>query len=94
MAKLIEGPKRMEAAGTMPKTIDEFVGRARSGDTDVSIARVVSPAGWEEPKQTPEFSEYTVVLRGMLRAGVSVPPSALLCAHARADASGSGTSLQ
>ncbi|MGB5349478.1 MAG: hypothetical protein WBN10_07735 [Polyangiales bacterium] len=64
MAKLIEGPKRMEAAGTMPKTIDEFVGRARSGDTDVSIARVVSPAGWEEPKQTPE---YTVVLRGMLR---------------------------
>lgn len=91
MAKLIEEPKRMEAAGTMPKTIDEFVGRARSGDTDVSIARVVSPAGWEEPKQTPE---YTVVLRGMLRAGVSVPPSALLCAHARADASGSGTSLQ
>jgi mannose-6-phosphate isomerase-like protein (cupin superfamily) len=67
MAKLIEGPKRMEAAGTMPKTIDEFVGRARSGDTDVSIARMVSPAGWEEPKQTPEFSEYTVVLRGMLR---------------------------
>ncbi|MBT8450911.1 MAG: cupin [Deltaproteobacteria bacterium] len=67
MATLIEGPKQMEAAGTKPKTIEEFVGRARSGDTDVSIARMVSPAGWEEPKQTPEFSEYTVVLRGMLR---------------------------
>jgi mannose-6-phosphate isomerase-like protein (cupin superfamily) len=67
MAKLIEGPKLMEAAGTKPKTIEEFVGRARSGDTEVSIARMVSPAGWEEPKQTPAFSEYTLVLRGMLR---------------------------
>ena len=67
MATLIEGPKQMAAAGTKPKTIEEFVGRARSGDTKVSIARMVSPAGWEEPKQTPEFSEYTLVLRGMLR---------------------------
>lgn len=45
MAKLIDGPKQMEAAGTMPKTIEEFVGRARSGDTDVSIARVESESG-------------------------------------------------
>ena len=67
MAKLIEAPSLMKPAGTKPKTIEEYVGRANSETSDVSIARMVSPAGWEEPKQTPEFDEYTVVLRGMLR---------------------------
>ena len=67
MAKLIESPALMQAAGTKPKTIEEYVGRANSGTSDVSIARMISPPGWVEPKQTPEFDEYTVVLRGMLR---------------------------
>lgn len=67
MATLIEAPAQMSAAGNKPKVIEEFVGRANSDTADVSIARMVSPAGWEEPKQTPEFDEYTVVLRGTLR---------------------------
>ena len=67
MAKLIESPALMQAAGSKPKTIEEYVGRANSDTSDVSIARMVSPAGWVEPKQTPEFDEYTLVLRGMLR---------------------------
>ena len=67
MATLIEAPKLMQAAGTKPKTIEEYIGRANSKTSDVSIARMVSPSGWVEPKQTPEFDEYTVVLRGMLR---------------------------
>ena len=67
MAKLIESPSLMQAAGTKPKTIEEYVGRANSETSDVSIARMVSPEGWTEPKQTPEFDEYTVVLKGMLR---------------------------
>jgi mannose-6-phosphate isomerase-like protein (cupin superfamily) len=53
--------------GTKPKAINEFVGRANTGTPSVSIARMISPAGWEEPGQTPEFEEYTVVLRGTLR---------------------------
>lgn len=67
MAKLIESPSLIKAAGTKPKTIEEYVGRANSDTSDVSIARMVSPEGWTEPKQTPEFDEYTVVLEGMLR---------------------------
>lgn len=67
MARLIESPARMSAAGNKPKVIEEFVGRANSDTSEVSVARMVSPSGWEEPKQTPEFAEYTVVLRGMLR---------------------------
>jgi mannose-6-phosphate isomerase-like protein (cupin superfamily) len=66
MATLIEAPKQMAAEGNKPKVIEEFVGRANSGHTDVSIARMQSPAGWVEPKQTPEFAEYTVVLKGTL----------------------------
>jgi mannose-6-phosphate isomerase-like protein (cupin superfamily) len=64
---LIEGPTIIEAAGNKPKVIEEYVGRVNSGTGDVSIARMVSPAGWVEPGQAPEFDEYTVVLRGMLR---------------------------
>ena len=67
MAKLIERPMRIEAAGNKPKLIDEYVGRVNSGTAEVSIARMQSPSGWVEPGQTPEFDEYTVVLRGMLR---------------------------
>ena len=55
------------AAGTKPKRIEEFVGRLSSGHEGVSIARMVSPGGWEEPAQQPEFEEITVVLRGTLR---------------------------
>jgi mannose-6-phosphate isomerase-like protein (cupin superfamily) len=55
------------AAGNKPKAIDEYVGRVNSGSDGVSIAHMRSPAGWVEPGQTPEFDEYTLVLRGMLR---------------------------
>lgn len=67
MPTLIQAPTVIEAAGNKPKVIREFVGRVNSGTADVSVARMVSPAGWVEPAQTPEFDEYTVVLRGMLR---------------------------
>lgn len=67
MPTKLTGPSIIEAAGTKPKRIEEFVGRVNSGTTGVSIARMVSPAGWQEPGQTPEFDEYTVVLNGCLR---------------------------
>jgi quercetin dioxygenase-like cupin family protein len=57
----------IEAAGNLPKRIEEFVGLANSGTPGVSIARMKSPAGWQEPGQTPEFDEYSVVLSGTLR---------------------------
>jgi mannose-6-phosphate isomerase-like protein (cupin superfamily) len=66
MAKYIEKPTVIEAAGFPPKTIEEYVGRVNSGTSAVSIARMKSPSGWTEPGQTPEFDEYTVVLRGCL----------------------------
>jgi mannose-6-phosphate isomerase-like protein (cupin superfamily) len=66
MPDLIESPTRVEAAGNLPKVIEEFVGRVNSDDEALSIARMVSPSGWEEPGQTPEFDEYTVVLNGLL----------------------------
>jgi mannose-6-phosphate isomerase-like protein (cupin superfamily) len=66
MADLIESPARVEAAGNLPKVIEEFVGRVNTGTTVVSIAKMTSPSGWEEPGQTPEFDEYTVVLKGLL----------------------------
>jgi mannose-6-phosphate isomerase-like protein (cupin superfamily) len=62
----IPAPTTIESAGNMPKLIEEFVGRVNTGDSGVSIARMRSPAGWEEPAQTPEFDEYTVVLAGLL----------------------------
>lgn len=67
MAQLIQRPTRIEAAGNKPKLIDEFIGLVNSGTSQVSIARMQSPSGWQEPGQTPEFDEFTVVLRGMLR---------------------------
>ena len=67
MPELIPQPVRVEAAGNLPKLIDEFVGRVNSATTAVSVAHMRSPSGWQEPGQTPEFEEHTVVLRGMLR---------------------------
>ena len=67
MPTLIEAPAIIEAAGTKPKRIEEYTGRVRSGHEAVSVARMVSPQGWVEPGQRPEFEEITVVLRGSLR---------------------------
>ena len=67
MPKLISAPAVVAAAGTKPKRIEEFAGRVNSGHADVSVARMTSPSGWQEPGQRPEFEEITVVLRGMLR---------------------------
>ncbi len=67
MPQLIERPEVISAAGTAPKRIEEFVGRVNSGHDSISIARMASPAGWEEPGQRPEFDEFTVVLEGLLR---------------------------
>ena len=67
MVKLISTPTIIEAAGNKPKIIQEFFGRVNSKTGNVSIAKMTSPAGWEEPGQTPEFDEYTLLLKGMLR---------------------------
>ena len=67
MAQFIVKPTRIQAAGNKPKLIDEFVGAVNSKTPQISIVRMQSPSGWQEPGQTPEFDEYTVVLRGMLR---------------------------
>jgi mannose-6-phosphate isomerase-like protein (cupin superfamily) len=67
MPRLIARPTRVTAAGNKPKLIDEYVGRVNSGDGALSIAHMRSPGGWVEPGQRPEFDEYTLVLRGLLR---------------------------
>jgi mannose-6-phosphate isomerase-like protein (cupin superfamily) len=67
MARLIDAPSVIQAAGNKPKRIEEFVGRVNSGTASVSVARMRSPSGWVEPGQQPEFDEFTVVLSGMLR---------------------------
>lgn len=67
MPTLITQPTVLQAAGNRPKRIEEFAGRVTSGHAGVSVARMVSPEGWSEPGQRPEFEEVTVVLRGMLR---------------------------
>ena len=67
MPKLISRPNVIPAAGNKPKRIEEYVGRVNSGHATVSVARMVSPSGWQEPGQRPEFEEITVVLRGVLR---------------------------
>ena len=67
MAVHISKPTVVAAAGNKPKLIEEFVGRVNSGTAGVSVARMRSPGGWVEPGQTPEFDEYTIVLRGALR---------------------------
>ena len=67
MPRLIDKPTQIEAAGEPPKIIREYIGLVNSGTSAVSVARMKSPSGWTEPKQTPEFDEYTLVLAGMLR---------------------------
>jgi len=67
MPRLITAPAVVQAAGTKPKRIEEYAGRVNSGHGGVSVARMVSPEGWQEPGQRPEFEEITVVLRGAVR---------------------------
>ena len=64
---LIPQPSRIEAAGNKPKLIEEYIGHVNSRTTAVSVAHMRSPSGWTEPGQTPEFDEFTIVLRGTLR---------------------------
>jgi ethanolamine utilization protein EutQ len=67
MPTLVPHPTRIESAGTKPKIIEEYVGLVNTATAAISVAHMRSPEGWEEPGQTPEFEEYTVVLRGTLR---------------------------
>ena len=67
MPTLLPKPTVIEAAGNKPKRIEEYVGRVNSKTAAVSVARMKSPSGWVEPGQTPEFDEYTLVLKGSLR---------------------------
>jgi ethanolamine utilization protein EutQ len=67
MPTLIPQPTRIEAAGNKPKLIDEYIGRVNTKTSAASVAHMRSPQGWLEPGQTPEFDEFTVVLKGMLR---------------------------
>jgi quercetin dioxygenase-like cupin family protein len=67
MPRLLTAPTRLQAHGSPPKVIEEFVGRVNSATPEISVARMTSPAGWSEPFQQPEFNEYTIVLRGAVR---------------------------
>ena len=67
MPTLIPQPTRIQSAGNKPKLIDEYIGRVNSQTSAASVAHMRSPSGWVEPGQTPEFDEFTVVLKGMLR---------------------------
>lgn len=67
MVRLIDQPTVIEAAGNKPKRIEEFIGLVNSNTEEVSIARMMSPPGWVEPGQIPDFAEYTIVLKGMLQ---------------------------
>jgi mannose-6-phosphate isomerase-like protein (cupin superfamily) len=66
MPTFIPTPTRIQAAGNKPKLIEEFAGRVNNGETRLSLARMRSPSGWQEPGQCPEFDEYTLVLAGEL----------------------------
>jgi mannose-6-phosphate isomerase-like protein (cupin superfamily) len=67
MPTVIPQPTRIQAAGNKPKLIDEFIGRANTKEPRLSIAQMRSPGGWIEPGQTPQFDEFTIVLKGLLR---------------------------
>ena len=87
MPTLIAQPTRIEAAGNKPKIIEEFIGRVNSKTSALSIARMQSPPGWQEPGQAPEFDEYTVVLKGLLRithksGTLDVPAGQAVITHA------------
>ena len=87
MPTLIAAPTRIEAAGNKPKLIDEYIGRVNSRMEALSIAHMRSPGGWVEPGQTPDFDEFTIVLKGLLRVAYSggqldVPAGQAVIAHA------------
>ncbi|HEU5402916.1 MAG TPA: cupin [Terriglobales bacterium] len=67
MPTLVPQPTRITAAGNKPKLIDEYIGHVNSSTAALSVAHMRSPGGWVEPGQTPDFDEFTVVLKGMLR---------------------------
>jgi len=67
MPKFISSPTIVKAAGNKPKIIQEFFGKVNSSIDKISIAKMTSPSGWKEPGQKPDFDEYTLVLKGMLR---------------------------
>jgi len=67
MPSLIPQSSRITAQGNKPKLIDEYIGRVNSGHAEISVAHMRSPGGWIEPGQTPDFEEFTIVLKGMLR---------------------------
>ena len=86
MPTLIAKPTSVQAAGNKPKLIDEYIGRVNSKTSSVSVAHMRSPQGWVEPGQTPDFEEFTVVLRGMLRVthkngSFDVRPGQAVIAH-------------
>jgi quercetin dioxygenase-like cupin family protein len=76
MPTLIESPSIIHAAGNKPKRIEEYIGRVNSKTDTVSVAKMTSPSGWVEPGQTPEFTEFTIVLRGEIqveaRSGITI----------------------
>ena len=65
--KKISSPSIIKSVGNKPKVIEEYVGRVNSGTNSISIAKMSSPSGWKEPGQKPQFDEYTIVLRGILK---------------------------
>jgi quercetin dioxygenase-like cupin family protein len=67
MPRLIAAPTVVPAAGDPPKRIEEFAGRVNTGTSAFSVARMVSPEGWKEPGQRPDFEEVTLVLKGLIR---------------------------
>jgi ethanolamine utilization protein EutQ len=86
MPTLISQPTRITAAGNKPKLIDEYIGRVNSKTITVSVAHMRSPQGWAEPGQTPEFDEFTIVLKGMLRVehkggSIDVPAGQAIITH-------------
>ena len=72
MPTLIAQPTRIQAAGNKPKLIDEYIGHVNSATSALSVAHMRSPGGWQEPGQTPEFDEFTIVLKGALRVESAV----------------------
>ncbi len=74
MPLLIGKPTIIKQSGNKLKIIEEFIGVVNTGTTELSIARMQSPSGWEEPAQTPEFNEYTLVLKGELKVKTKEKP--------------------
>ena len=77
MPTLIPQPTRIQPAGNKPKLIDEYIGRVNSKTSATSVAHMRSPQGWAEPGQTPEFDEFTIVLKGLLRVEHRTPVGAI-----------------